>query len=220
MNNQANSSSPLCADCGAALFLNSNGHHNPACIECGGFEDRVRVAVPMSVVRRGERIDFESNLSDVEAAIILDHMPWSNFARDLSVKFETHKGLSAKQLAWAHFLAVEQIKRDAIRAAEPKPVTVTAPLGRQVVEGEILRVKVGYGHFGETIRMTVKVVTPEGEWKCNGTVPSSIRCEDLNSLEGQIVRFTATLVESDKPEFVFAKRPSKASLLASVEEAA
>ena len=170
-------------------------------------------STPMMVTRKGERIDFDSSLTIFEAASACEKMTWSSFATDLARKHFTAQPLSGVQLMWIHYLAIEQIARD----AAPKAATVEAPTGRQEIEGEIVNVKVGYGQFGETIRMTVKVETPEGEWKCNGTVPASIRCADLNSLKGCMVRFTATLSASDRPEFVFAKRPSKATLVTAPE---
>jgi Zn finger protein HypA/HybF involved in hydrogenase expression len=111
---------PVCADCNAPFDLNYSATDCPV---CGGFAAGARRDRPMSVVRKGTTITFTSNLTDNEAAVACERMTWSNFARDLAAKYETHKGLSPKQLAWLHFLAVEQAKRD----AAPKPAPQVFP---------------------------------------------------------------------------------------------
>jgi len=115
-----NTTLPICADCGAPFDLNYSATDCPI---CGGFAVGVRTSRPRSVLRKGVVINFTSDLTDDEAAVICERMTWSNFARDLAAKHETKRGLSPKQLAWAHYLAVEQQKRD----AEPKPVQQNFP---------------------------------------------------------------------------------------------
>jgi len=111
---------PTCADCNAPFDLNWS---RTSCPVCGGFAVGTRVARSMSVVRKGVTIPFTSDLTDNEAATVCERMTWSSFARDLAAKYEMHRGLSPKQLAWVHFLAVEQAKRD----AAPKPVNPVVP---------------------------------------------------------------------------------------------
>jgi hypothetical protein len=105
-----NNTHPTCADCNAPFDLNYSATDCPV---CGGFAAGARAPRSMVVYRKGVRIDFTSDLTDNEAAIVCERMTWSNFARDLAAKYETHKGLSPKQLAWVHYLAAEQAKRDA-----------------------------------------------------------------------------------------------------------
>lgn len=111
---------PTCADCNAPFDLN---YSHTSCPVCGGFAAGTRRPRSMSVVRKGETITFTSDLTDNEAATICERMTWSSFAQDLAVKYETRRGLSPKQLAWAHFLAGEKLRRD----AEPKPAAQVFP---------------------------------------------------------------------------------------------
>ncbi len=96
---------------------------------------------------------------------------------------------------------------------------VAAPLGKQTVRGVIVSTD-----FGNTYRMTVKVTTPDGVYLVNSTVPASIfdACEDalqnengwIYALKGCEIQFAATLERSDSDHFAFAKRPTKAAILA------
>ncbi len=101
---------------------------------------------------------------------------------------------------------------------------VAAPLGKQTVRGVIVSTKAGSNDFGNTYRMTVKVETPDGVYLVNSTVPASIfdACEDalqnengwIYALKGCEIQFAATLERSDSDHFAFAKRPTKAAILA------
>ena len=61
----------------------------------------------MTVTRKGEVLTFVSNLSDAEAVAALAGMR-SSFAQSL---YRSRNRLSAKQLAWAHYLASESQTR-------------------------------------------------------------------------------------------------------------
>ena len=101
---------------------------------------------------------------------------------------------------------------------------VPAPTGKQTVRGTIVSTKAKDGDYGTTYRMTVKVETGEGVYLVNGTIPAAIfdACEDaltnvdgwLVALRGCDVEFNATLERSDSEHFAFAKRPTKATILA------
>jgi hypothetical protein len=101
---------------------------------------------------------------------------------------------------------------------------VAAPTGKQTVRGVIVSTKAGSNDFGNTYRMTVKVTTPAGVYLVNSTIPASIfdACEDalqnvdgwIYALKGCDIQFAATLERSDSDHFAFAKRPTKAAILA------
>jgi hypothetical protein len=63
--------------------------------------DLAREGQEMTVTRKGEVLTFVSNLSDAEAVAALSGMR-SGFAQSL---YRSRNRLSAKQLAWAHYLA-------------------------------------------------------------------------------------------------------------------
>jgi len=118
-----------------------------------------------------------------------------SFLRDLNRQLTEKGSLSAKQ--------VEVALRVASEEAKPK---VHAPSGRVEVVGKVLRVVTKDTDYGVSTRMTVETV--EG-WRVNTTVPAALF--DGKELTGAEVRFTATLESTDKVDFVFGKRPAKAS---------
>jgi hypothetical protein len=112
----------------------------------------------------------------------------------------------------------------AMAPARPQAVNVPAPTGKVAVTGTIVSAKVHESQFGTSIKMTVKVVTPGGEWLCWGTAPTSIldKARELQTteeyayevLKGRAVSFTATLEAGREPHFAFFKRPTRAQLAA------
>jgi hypothetical protein len=101
---------------------------------------------------------------------------------------------------------------------------VPAPTGKQTVRGTVISTKANKGDFGTTYRMTVKVETGAGVYLVNSTIPAAIfdACEDaltntngwIHELRGCEVEFSATLERSDSAHFAFAKRPTKATIVA------
>lgn len=71
-------------------------------------------ARPFIVVARGEIVEFSSTFMDDSAMDLLQYVP-GNFARSL---WETshNRGLSDKQLAWAHKLAMDYLERAIVPA--------------------------------------------------------------------------------------------------------
>lgn len=101
---------------------------------------------------------------------------------------------------------------------------VPAPTGKQTVCGTIVSAKSTNTDYGTSYRMTVKVATDAGSYLVNSTIPAAVfdQCEDaltnedgwIVALKGCEVQFTATLERSDSAHFAFAKRPTKAAILA------
>lgn len=131
-----------------------------------------------------------------------------DIVRDIASKFQAYRSLSDKQVALVFKLANEA----AVNAAKPAEVHVAAPTGKQTFRGTIVSAKSHESAYGTSLKITVKVTTPEGTWLAWGTAPSAI----LNSFEsydykavlrGCEVELTATLEAGSEPHFVFMKRP-------------
>lgn len=165
---------------------------------------------------------FLSTHPGLEEALRVGH----STLHDMACKLARYGSLSDKQVAFALKLAKE--------ASGPAEVHVVAPTGRVVVRGLIVSIKSKQTDFGPVLKMTVKVTTPEGSWLAWSSVPDSLALgagwqtvnEDGSPCEqsadyvprasvGDEVEFTATLSTSDTPHFAFAKRPTKARLVAS-----
>lgn len=182
-----------------------------------------------TITCKGKDITFTSTLTNDEAAKVCSGLR-SQFPQDLARKYGEMARLSGKQIGWMHFMAIEQIRRD----AEPKPepeqhVAVPVEDGRQRVEGEVVSVKLRSGAYGDAWKMTVKVETPDGSWLVWGTVPRVL--EDLamdawkaanvgedrdpglyDLLKGRRVAFDAKLTVGREEHFAFFKRPTKPAL--------
>lgn len=104
-----------------------------------------------------------------------------------------------------------QLRREAIAAQqlELKARGVRAPEGHHSVTGEIVAVKqTPFGHG-----VVVRSVEGFAVWL---NVPVSLRrsVDNIESVRGRKVEFTATLERSDRdPLFAFAKRPSNATFI-------
>jgi hypothetical protein len=89
---------------------------------------------------------------------------------DIKARFERTGRLSGKQIALVFKLAREA----AAKAAEADLPTVPAPEGRIEITGTVLGTKVKDTGFGPTLKMLVRIDTPEGAWKTWGTVPRAL----------------------------------------------
>lgn len=129
------------------------------------------------------------------------------FRHSLFLKLRKYGELSAAQVA-----AVEGgLERDAQRAAEAAALELAAPLveGKREVEGVVQTTRLKHGDFGSTLKMLVKQDDGNKVW---GTVPRAL--EELSFLEGQRIKFTATVERSsDDPHFGFFKRPTKVEVI-------
>ncbi len=148
----------------------------------------------------------------VRKALRLDH----HIARDMRARLinKPERPLSEKQEALLLRLVEQAEERKTKEASKVEEKHVPAPEGRQVITGTVVSVKSHENMYGVTLKMTVKVETPEGTWLAWGTVPSALMTGDCE-LRGKVVEFTGTLTRSDRDEhFAFFKRPSKAKKVA------
>ena len=136
----------------------------------------------------------------LQRALDLEHP----IARDLKEKLRQYGKLSEKQVALALRLEGE--------ASRPKPEPekhVPAPLGRLVVRGRVVSKKTHEGPWGDSLKVVVKIETPEGSWLCWGTWSYSSDRVDV----GDVVEFRGTLEAGREPHFAFFKRPSNAKIV-------
>jgi hypothetical protein len=95
----------------------------------------------------------------------------------------------------------EQAAREARKAIPAGPV----PTGKVTVEGLVVNTAVKHNDYGTRYVMTVMLDNGARVW---GTIPSK-----LDVYEGDRVRFSALVEASDKPDFGFYKRPTKAQVI-------
>lgn len=134
---------------------------------------------------------------ELEAALQVDHP----ILRDMANKIVRFGSLSEKQVDFALRLSAEVLER----ANRPAENHVPAPIGRVTFAGEVVSVKTHESEdWGPTLKMTVKVTTPEGIWLAWMTVPSSVERVE----RGDSIEVTATLSHGKDPFFAFGKRPT------------
>jgi hypothetical protein len=128
---------------------------------------------------------------------------------------------SPRQLAFVSNLVTKvSDKADAYAAKVAERATevpaLPVPVGKRiVVTGTVVKVDWKDNAYGSRQVMTVKHA--DG-WLVWGSVPASLNVNDSGYITvdsgvdvGDVVTFTATIEPSDKPEFGFFKRPTKAS---------
>jgi hypothetical protein len=123
-------------------------------------------------------------------------------ARDIRRKLWLYGSISQKQ---ADLVAKLTTPKPATEA--PAEVLVDVPEGRLTIEGEVLTTKWQDSDFGGSLKMLVKVTTPQGVYKVWGSVPSAISPE-----RGDFVKFMAQ-VTAKETGFGFFKRPTQAQVV-------
>lgn len=170
---------------------------------------RVRSAREHEKAMKAEkRAGFLADHPGLEAALLVDHYIIADIAR----RFEAYGDLSPKQVALVMKIAAEKAQPRAEEAHVP------APTGRQVIRGTVVSAKMMESMYGETLKITVKVTTPEGTWLAWGTCPSSLALAQAPeasdevpngyAFRGSEVEFTATLSAGREPHFALFKRPT------------
>jgi hypothetical protein len=126
-------------------------------------------------------------------------------ARDIRRKLWLYGSISQKQ---ADLVAKLTTPKPATDDAEAE-VLVEVPEGRLTIEGTVLTTKWQESDFGGSLKMLVKVTTPQGVYKLWGSVPSAISPE-----RGDFVKFMAQ-VTAKETGFGFFKRPTQAQVVRS-----
>lgn len=172
---------------------------------------RARAARIAAEANRLARESFFARHPGLAEALATDHP----ICRDMLRKLGRYHSLSDKQVALAF-----KLQADASRPPRPPERNVPAPVSdkRQTIRGRVVSLKSHEGSFRTSIKMTVKVETPDGSWLAWGTRPSSLSAlgDDMAEV-GDIVQFDALLEagesEDSKPHFGFFKRATKGKVL-------
>jgi len=149
-----------------------------------------------------ERAEFLANHPGLAAA--LERASEHHILADLAAKFRQYRVLSDKQIALVQKLVHEL---DNPQVAE---VNVPAPTGKVTFRGVVVSSKVQEGAWGNSLKITVKVTTPEGVWLAWGTEPTGIVSElgrHTDRKKGYEVELTATLKAGRDPHFAIMSRP-------------
>jgi len=152
---------------------------------------------------------FLASHPGLSEALQADH----RILRDMAARLAQYGSLSDRQVAFALKLAAEVSSKPAERRV-PAPVAA----GRQTVEGTVVSLKSYDGQFGVTLKMLVRVDTPDGSWLAWGTVPSGL--DQAGVARGDVVRFDAKLALGDEPHFARFSRPTHGSVVRRATEVA
>lgn len=155
-------------------------------------------------LKQEARKEFLKAYEGLQEALETDHY----IVQDIKARFEQYGSLSEKQVALVMKLHKE--------AQEPKEAEtlVPAPIqkGRQVIKGTVVSVKSYETAYGSSLKMTVKVRTPEGgTWLAWGTAPDSLL--GTGNLRGSEVEFSASLKAGRDAHFALFSRPTKAQVI-------
>lgn len=123
---------------------------------------------------------------------------------DMKNKVRKYGSLSEKQIDFACSVASRMLCP--ARPPRAPDVNVKAPEGRVVVEGVVISKKQYVSDYGESVKMTVKVTTPEGTWLCWGTALYDHKNDKAVEV-GDKIKFKATLTAGRELHFAIFKRP-------------
>jgi hypothetical protein len=145
-----------------------------------------------------QRDEYLAANPDVAADLALAHPILSSMRDRLTGnRGDRFRALSDKQLVLARKIAAE------VRNPKPAEVHVPAPEGRVAFRGTVVSIKEQEGDFGVTMKLVVKVTTPEGSWLVWVTRPTSSMAH-----KGDTVEIRATLTRGRDAHFAFGKRPT------------
>lgn len=199
------------------------------------LEERPELKAALELGRIWTEEDHEEFYTrDSEGLITNTYMPKDAAQRryrettlaDMRSKLNQYGSMSDNAVRFALKLA-DELRAAELAAANPAPPPeeerhVAAPTGRQTVRGKVVSVKTYDGAWGSSLKMVVKVETPEGSWLVWTTVPRAIEDElgENRVLRGQMVEFTATLQPGRDDHFAFGKRPTGGRIIENQEEVA
>lgn len=159
------------------------------------------------------RLEKKSKLREFVTRMLTQGTP--SFLSDLRTNHHIILDIRTRLIQWGsisdkQIALVEKIARqDRDKAALPpeKHVPVPDTDQRMLVVGTVVSVKMH--DYGTSLKMTVKVETPDGTYLVWGTLPTS-----LEAWKGRKVSFMAKVQRSDRDEhFGFFKRPTQARVV-------
>lgn len=176
--------------------------------------DKARAAAIAADDTRARKAAFLAANPGLAEAFEVNH----RIISDIAAQFN-RKDLSSKQVALVLKIAAEE------RAPKVEEAHIPAPIGKCEVQGTVVSAKYHEGAYAETLKMVVKVETPNGSWLAWGTIPTTLvaaldairdphgpNC-GIKDLKGKVVKFTATLKPGREPHFAFFSRPTKATIV-------
>lgn len=159
-------------------------------------------AARLESLRRQERYDYFCSFHDGLATILEEPHP---IIIDMKERLRRWGNLSEKQVEFAFKIARQ------LREPKWQEKHVAAPEGRIAFSGVIVSKKTIEGAYGEAVKITIKVRSPEGSWLVWTTMPASLSGVQV----GDEVELTATLTKGKDEHFAFGKRPAKARVIRS-----
>lgn len=166
---------------------------------------RATAIVLIKEEKAAQRAAFLDKHPGLEAALQTDHY----IIKDIKARFTNNCFISPKQIDLVMKLHNEATN-PAVREDEKH---VDAPIGKRIeFAGKIVSRKVVENDFGSSVKITIKVFTPDGVWLAYGTAPGVL--QDAVYVSGRewrsvAVKVRATLEPSDKDKhFCFMKRPT------------
>jgi hypothetical protein len=149
-------------------------------------------------MKQEAREEFLKDYPGLQEALETDH----HIVRDIKSRFEQWGSLSEKQVTLVMKLHKESLEPKEAETLVPAPIQQ----GRQVIQGTVVSVKSYDTAYGSSLKMTVKVRTPDGgTWLTWGTVPQALL--GSGDLRGSEVRFTARLKSGRDAHFALFSRP-------------
>lgn len=157
---------------------------------------------------------LESLSSELLKAFETDHY----IVKDILRKGKKYGSISERQGELVLKIAREEAEKAAAKVEAPvveeeKMVPVPESDERVTVVGEVLMTRYeesNFSYYGGSLKMLLKVNTPDGFFKLWGTCPAAVD----EAVKGDKIQFVARLVRSDRDEsFGFYKNPRKAVIV-------
>jgi hypothetical protein len=178
-------------------------------------------------LRELERLEREASAAEWKAG---NPELWDKLQLDHPIMRDIRERLQHSHFRFGLSEGQERLVRklwDEAHAAPEKHVPVPVNGARIELEGTVVGMKVQESMYGNTLKMTLKVETPEGSWLVYGTAPRQLLdaandewkaevagaqhggVDHRGQLRGRKVSFKATVVPGDRePHFGFFSRPS------------
>ena len=139
------------------------------------------------------------------------------FLRDMQAAVKKFGSLTEKQQAATEKWMRTGQQREETKKADEE-ISKDAPAlvaGKREFSGEILSTKWHTGDYGESLKMTVRLIDGNKIWgTCPASIHESAEIKMPSELVGRNIAFTATLRPApDNPHFGFFSRPSGARLI-------
>jgi hypothetical protein len=152
--------------------------------------------------RAAERAACLAAHPGLEAALKVEN----DVIKDIGDKLDAYGSISPKQAALVLSLAARATEKHA-----------KAPTGRLVVRGVLVSKKSYENDYGVSIKGTVKIDTPDGNWLAWGTLPASLLLAGYEGSAraeiGDVIEFTATLKPGRDAYFALWSRPTKGRIV-------